>query len=296
MRRQRRRLDGRRLLRRAYGHPGRPQRRDRRRPPRRPRTGRGPRRSTCKRCGNCGWSSRRMPGWSATAERSCSLRTWAVIGAGRRRLFPATRRRCSTWPRWPFAARSAGSPARRAAACCTRPMAAAPGASSPLPPGCRFRAMTFVDDRAWLGGRRDGRDPCHRGRRADLATPAAAAARGPPCWDCSATKTAFRWNWWRGWPADEGYLSVIDVLGRRDLEVAARDEAHRDGSHPRGHAAVGGCGAETAWQFPLRQAGPAAFHRGGHRRLGPVPRRPRITGVGSRIWCGRSASGGRKSS
>ena len=53
----------------------------------------------------------------------------------------------------------------------------------------------------------------------------------------------------------EGYLSVIDVLGRRDLEVAARDEAHREDRIHEAMLSVGGCGAETAWQFPLRQAG-----------------------------------------
>ncbi len=53
---------------------------------------------------------------------------------------------------------------------------------------------------------------------------------------------------------NEGYLSVVDVLGRRDLEVAD-DEAHRDDRIRQAVVAVGGCGAETAWQFPLRQAG-----------------------------------------
>ncbi len=54
---------------------------------------------------------------------------------------------------------------------------------------------------------------------------------------------------------NEGYLSVIDVLGRRDLEIAARDEAPREDRIHEAVVSVGGCGAETAWQFPLRQAG-----------------------------------------
>ena len=54
---------------------------------------------------------------------------------------------------------------------------------------------------------------------------------------------------------NEGYLSVVEVLGRRDLEVPPRDEAHAADRVHEAVVAVGGCGASTAWQFPLRQPG-----------------------------------------
>ncbi len=54
---------------------------------------------------------------------------------------------------------------------------------------------------------------------------------------------------------NEGYLTAIDVIGRRDVELPAHDYVHL--SH-RLHEAVslaGGSAAEMAWRFPLRQAG-----------------------------------------
>ena len=53
----------------------------------------------------------------------------------------------------------------------------------------------------------------------------------------------------------EGYLTVIDLLGRHDIEIPARDNvAVADRLH-EAVVRVGGCGAEAAWRFPLRQAG-----------------------------------------
>jgi photosystem II stability/assembly factor-like uncharacterized protein len=54
---------------------------------------------------------------------------------------------------------------------------------------------------------------------------------------------------------NEGYLSAVDVIGRRDIEIAPRDDIP---SADRLHEAVvrvGGCAGSQAWQFPLRQAG-----------------------------------------
>ncbi len=54
---------------------------------------------------------------------------------------------------------------------------------------------------------------------------------------------------------NEGYLSVVEALGRRDVEIAPRDDVP---SADRLHEAVvrvGGCAALQAWQFPLRQPG-----------------------------------------
>jgi photosystem II stability/assembly factor-like uncharacterized protein len=54
---------------------------------------------------------------------------------------------------------------------------------------------------------------------------------------------------------NEGYLSAIDVLCRRDVETPSRDESHVADRIHDAVVSVGGCGAETAWQFPVRQAG-----------------------------------------
>ena len=54
---------------------------------------------------------------------------------------------------------------------------------------------------------------------------------------------------------DEGYLTVVDVLGRRDIEVAPRDYVPLADRLHEAVVRAGGCGAELAWQFPLRQAG-----------------------------------------
>ena len=53
---------------------------------------------------------------------------------------------------------------------------------------------------------------------------------------------------------NEGYLSVVDVLGRRDVELPSPVESPRADRLHEAVVSVGGCGAETAWQFPLRQA------------------------------------------
>lgn len=54
---------------------------------------------------------------------------------------------------------------------------------------------------------------------------------------------------------NEGYLAVIDVLGRRDVEIPPRDHVHLADRLHEAVVRVGGCGAEMAWRFPLRQAG-----------------------------------------
>ncbi len=55
--------------------------------------------------------------------------------------------------------------------------------------------------------------------------------------------------------AEEGYLSAVEILGRRDIESPERSSVPLS---ERTHSAlteVGASGANTAWQFPLRQAG-----------------------------------------
>ena len=54
---------------------------------------------------------------------------------------------------------------------------------------------------------------------------------------------------------DEGYLGVADVLCRRDVELAPREETHPADRTHEALLAVGASGAETAWRFPLRQPG-----------------------------------------
>ena len=106
---------------------------------------------------------------------------------------------------------------------------------------------------ARLGRRRDGNDPCQRRRRAELA-PATGRRRRAALLGLFCHEDDVPLELLARLAGNEGYLSVVDVLGRRDLEVAD-DEAHRDDRIRQAVVAVGGCGAETAWQFPLRQAG-----------------------------------------
>ena len=54
---------------------------------------------------------------------------------------------------------------------------------------------------------------------------------------------------------DEGYLTVVDVLGRRDVEIPARDDVPLADRLHEAVVGVGGCAAGVAWRFPLRQAG-----------------------------------------
>ncbi|NQU23832.1 MAG: hypothetical protein HQ567_21330 [Candidatus Nealsonbacteria bacterium] len=53
---------------------------------------------------------------------------------------------------------------------------------------------------------------------------------------------------------NEGYLGTVEVLGRRDVEIPCRDKVHPADRVHEAVVAVGGSGARTAWQFPLRQA------------------------------------------
>jgi photosystem II stability/assembly factor-like uncharacterized protein/TolA-binding protein len=54
---------------------------------------------------------------------------------------------------------------------------------------------------------------------------------------------------------DEGYLTVVDVVGRRDIEVAPRNYVPLADRVDEAVVRAGGSGAGVAWQFPLRQAG-----------------------------------------
>ncbi len=54
---------------------------------------------------------------------------------------------------------------------------------------------------------------------------------------------------------DEGYLSVVELLNRRDLEIAPRTEVELADRACDAVVGVGGCGATVDWRFPLRQHG-----------------------------------------
>lgn len=53
----------------------------------------------------------------------------------------------------------------------------------------------------------------------------------------------------------EGYLGYVEVLNRRDVETPLSSDTPREDQSRAALSAVGGCGADHAWQFPLRQAG-----------------------------------------
>ena len=52
--------------------------------------------------------------------------------------------------------------------------------------------------------------------------------------------------------ADEGYRSAVAVLGRQDLDTPSRAQSELPDRLHEAVLRVGGCAAETAWNFPLR--------------------------------------------
>jgi photosystem II stability/assembly factor-like uncharacterized protein/tetratricopeptide (TPR) repeat protein len=54
---------------------------------------------------------------------------------------------------------------------------------------------------------------------------------------------------------NDGYLAAVDVLGRRDIEIAPRDDVPLADRLHEAVVRVGGCAAAAEWQFPLRQTG-----------------------------------------
>ncbi len=117
-----------------------------------------------------------------------------------------------------------------------------------------LRAMTFVDaQRGWavgaLGtilGTRDGgaswRPLRSGGERAALLGIYSEASRIP--------MELFAWA-----SGQEGYLSAVEILNRRDLECPPRVDASAEDASRGAISAVGGCAVDHAWQFPLRQEG-----------------------------------------
>jgi photosystem II stability/assembly factor-like uncharacterized protein len=116
-----------------------------------------------------------------------------------------------------------------------------------------LEALCFADDQngwavGWLGtilATRDGGRTWRVQRRAG----ARAAILG-----LLSEPKYLPFEWLARLAADEGYLAAMEFVCRRDVELAA------GGLHAaeRAHDAVvacGGCGARTAWRFPLRQAG-----------------------------------------
>ncbi len=54
---------------------------------------------------------------------------------------------------------------------------------------------------------------------------------------------------------NEGYLGVVEILNRRDVEIPSTDDASLEDLAYAALSTVGACGAEQAWRFPLRQRG-----------------------------------------
>jgi len=54
---------------------------------------------------------------------------------------------------------------------------------------------------------------------------------------------------------NEGYLGVVELLTRRDVEGQPRDEVHPADRAHEALVAAGASGAGAAWRFPVRQAG-----------------------------------------
>jgi len=54
---------------------------------------------------------------------------------------------------------------------------------------------------------------------------------------------------------NEGYLGAVELLNRRDVELAAREEVSLADRAREALLCVGAAGATTAWQFPVRSVG-----------------------------------------
>ncbi len=54
---------------------------------------------------------------------------------------------------------------------------------------------------------------------------------------------------------DGGYLGMVEILNRRDIELPSRDDASREDACQAALSIVGASGAEQSWRFPLRQQG-----------------------------------------
>lgn len=54
---------------------------------------------------------------------------------------------------------------------------------------------------------------------------------------------------------NDGYLTAVETLGRRDIEIAPRDDVPASDRLHEAVVRVGGSATSAAWQFPLRQAG-----------------------------------------
>ena len=135
-----------------------------------------------------------------------------------------------------------------------RPTPDTPGAFStparPLP----LRAMAFADDQhGWAAGElgtilatADG-GRTWQSQRAGGAQAALLAVVAEP--DDAPLELLARLS------GSEGYLSVVEAIGRRDVEIAPRDDVPSPDRLHEAVVRVGGCAAGQAWQFPLRQAG-----------------------------------------
>lgn len=53
----------------------------------------------------------------------------------------------------------------------------------------------------------------------------------------------------------EGYLAAVELIGRRDTEAEQPDQPPNEDLASQAMSDVGACGADQAWQFPLREAG-----------------------------------------
>lgn len=57
------------------------------------------------------------------------------------------------------------------------------------------------------------------------------------------------------WAGDEGYLTAVEALGRRDLECPPRGDVDLSERFHEAVVGTGGSSTDLAWRFPLRQAG-----------------------------------------
>ncbi len=63
------------------------------------------------------------------------------------------------------------------------------------------------------------------------------------------------WELFARLSGNDGYLGVVEVLGRRDIEVKPRGRTHPADRLHEAAVAAGASDAHTAWRFPVRQEG-----------------------------------------
>ncbi len=120
-----------------------------------------------------------------------------------------------------------------------------------------MQALTFVDpERGWAVGAlgtilatRDGGRSWRRQRSGGTRVALLGIFSEPQCVPLALFAQQ---------SGEEGYLGFVEILNRRDIELASLDDADGEDACQSALSVVGACGAERSWRFPLRRKGSAS--------------------------------------